>query len=281
MQSGLFSFLNTPVFGDSSGSITIWNIVVVTVLMTLVFFTLRRFRRFVVRKLSERIGTRAATVHSLMLIFNYCVGIVIFLALIQASGVNLHALTVVFGALSVGIGFGLQNVVNNFVCGIVMLFERPVRMGDRVLIDGQEGDVVDIALRATTIRTNEGVSVVVPNSHFITATVVNRSLDEHRIRIKIPINVAYGTDPEHVRNTLLSVASEHAGVLKDPGPTVIFDEYGRNGLHFFLWVWTEEYSHRPAIFRSELNFMLSSALKKAQIQIPYPQVDIHVRSMPS
>lgn len=271
-------YWNLPLIGDNAGSLTIGNIATILVVMFSLAISLRWFRRRIVPSLAKRIGTDPGSLHSFALIINYTIGLFAFLVLIQASGVNLHALTIIFGALSVGIGFGLQNVVNNFVCGIVMLFERPVRIGDRVTIDGYEGDIVDIAMRSTTVRTNEGISVVVPNAQFITSTVVNRSLDEHRIRLKIPVNVAYGSDPETVRNVLLEVAGKHPGTLREPEPVVVFAEYGTHALEFFLWVWTEDYTHRPTLFKSEMNYLIHGALKQAGIQVPYPQLDVHVKT---
>lgn len=272
----LLKYWNLPLIGDNAGSLTIGNMITIVVVMFSLAVSLRWFRKRFVPQLARRIGTDSGSLHSFALIVNYSIGLVAFLVLIQASGINLHALTIVFGALSVGIGFGLQNVVNNFVCGIVMLFERPVRIGDRVTIDGYEGDIVDIAMRSTTIRTNEGVSVVVPNAQFITSTVVNRSLDDHRIRLKIPISVSYASDPEHVRAVLLNVARLHPGTLSEPAPVVVFDEFGPSALQFFLWVWTEDYTHRPTLFKSEMNYRIHTALKDAGIEVPLPQLDVRV-----
>lgn len=269
-------FWNLSLVGDKTGSLTLGDLIMIIAVMICVVIGLRWMRKKLIPKLAVRFGINQGTLHSLSLIATYSIGLLALIFLVQASGVNIGALTIVFGALSVGIGFGLQNVVNNFVCGIVLLFERPVRLGDRVTIDGYEGDIVDIAMRATTVRTNEGVSVVVPNAHFITATVINHSLDNHKIRMKVPIQVAYDSDPEHVRTTLMSVANAHTGILQDPPPLVVFDEYGPYAMQFFLWVWTDEFTHRPTLFKSELNFNIFEALKKAEISIPFPQMEVRL-----
>lgn len=264
--------------GDKSGSLTLGDLITIIVVMICIVIGLRWMRRKLIPKLAQRFGINQGTLHSLALIATYSIGLLSLIFLIQASGVDLQALTIVFGALSVGIGFGLQNVVNNFVCGVVLLFERPVRIGDRVTIDGYEGDIVDIAMRATTLRTNEGVSVIVPNAQFITDNVVNHSLNNRTVRIKIPIIVAYASDPEHVRSTMIAVAEAHPCVLQDPPPIVVFDEFGPHALHFFLWVWTDEYTHLPTVFRSEINFSMHKALQLAGIHVPFQQLDVHLKN---
>ncbi|MBK7033251.1 MAG: mechanosensitive ion channel [Ignavibacteria bacterium] len=186
--------------------------------MIAVVVVLRFIRRSVVKKLSKRPGINVGLANSILTITNYLIGLALIWLMIQFLGINLRALTFVFGALSVGIGFGLQNIVNNVVSGLFILLERPVKLGDRVVVDGMEGDIVEIAIRATTVRTNEGVSVIVPNSHFISSSVINRSLDDEIVRYRIPVNVAYGTDPNTIRDVLLQVAGTKPYVLSEPPP---------------------------------------------------------------
>jgi small-conductance mechanosensitive channel len=246
--------------------------------MALVVVLLRMIRRGVLRRLSPKMGYRKGHLHAGSLILNYFLGLIAFGLVVRIFHVNLNTLTLVFGALSVGIGFGLQNIVNNFVCGLVILFERPVKIDDRIIIDGMEGSIVDIGIRATTVLTNEGVSVIVPNSQFITSAVVNRSLDNPMTRFKVPVGVAYGTDPRLVEKVLMEVAAAHPGALRMPPPVVVFEAFGDSSLQFYLWVWTKTFTDRPVLFRSELNYAIHDALKAAGIQVPFPQMDVHLNT---
>lgn len=246
----------------------------------LTFIFLRLMRRQAVLWFQPWLHHRRFNLHATLMIATYLLGVLLIGLIIRLSHVNLAALTVVFGALSVGIGFGLQNIVNNFVSGVVILLERPVNINDRVILEDTEGTVVDIGIRATTLLTNEGVSVIIPNSHFITNPVVNRSLDAPRTRFKVPVNVAYGSDPQRVKGVLLEVATRNQAILRDPLPEVIFDAFGDSALKFFLWVWTESHADRPAIFRSELNFEIHEALQAEGIKVPFPQMEVHLRAEP-
>jgi len=251
----------------------------VLVAIVLAVTVLRVSRRALVARLRPRLGPAWRLFQDGTLILNYFVGLALIILIVRFSGINLNALTVVFGALSVGIGFGLQNIVNNFVSGIVLLLERPVRIDDRVIIDQLEGTVIEIGIRATTVLTNEGVAMIVPNSEFITRQVVNRSLDGGRTRFRVPVGVAYGSDPRHVERVLLDVAAAHDAVLPDPPPMVVFDEFGDRSMRFFLWVWTESHTNLPTVFRSELNFAIHAALAEAGIAVPcLPQVEVSLRS---
>lgn len=197
---------------------------------------------------------------------------------IQSLGVNLNSLVVFGGALGVGVGLGLQNVVSNFVAGLILLIEQPIRMGDRIAINNTLGDVVRIAARSTWVRTNENVVIIVPNNDFINSSVTNWTANDPTVRISVPVGAGYGSDPEHVRAILLKVAGENADVLKDPKPDVIFTEFGDNSLNFALRVWTSSRAHTTAILKSDLYFGLFRALTDAGIELPFPQRDLHIRS---
>ena len=269
---------NTRVLHVGGADLTVEVLVWTLGSLILVTIVLRWIRKFIMRRVMRRVGADSGSLYSVSVILQYIVGVVAFVIIIQAAGVDLSALTVIFGALGIGIGFGLQNIINNFVSGIVILIERPVSVGDRVDIGDLEGDITEIALRATTVITNEGIAVIVPNSEFISQRVVNRSLQERKVRFKLHVGVDYSSDPEHVREVLLGVADAHPGCLTTPAPTVIFDKFGESSLDFFLWVWTHDYSNRPLVFRSEMNFAIHAALKQAGITIPFPQRDLHLRS---
>lgn len=202
-------------------------------------------------------------------------GIVIGL---QSLGVNLSSLVVFGGAIGVGIGLGLQNVVSNFVAGIVLLIEQPIRMGDRIETKDTLGDVVRIAARSTWVRTNDNVVIIVPNSDFINNPVTNWTANDPTVRISLPVGVSYNSDPVRVRELLLQAADDNPDVLKTPAADVIFTDYGDNSINFSLRIWTSERAHTPLVLKSDLYFALFRLFKENGIELPFPQRDLHLRS---
>jgi len=197
---------------------------------------------------------------------------------LQSLGVNLSSLVVFGGAVGVGVGLGLQNIVSNFVAGLVLLVEQPIRIGDRVEVSDTLGDVVKIAARSTWIRTNENVVIIVPNSDFINTAVTNWTANDPNVRIGIDVGVGYGSDPAVVRSILLEEAERHPQVLKDPKPDVVFTGYGDSSLDFVLRVWTSERAHTPVVLKSDLYFALFKRFAESGIELPFPQRDLHLRS---
>lgn len=197
---------------------------------------------------------------------------------LQSLGVNLSSLVVFGGAVGVGVGLGLQNVVSNFVAGLILLIEQPIRLGDRIETAGTLGDVVKIAARSTWIRTNENVIIIVPNNDFINQSVTNWTANDPSVRVAMPVGVGYNSDPNLVRTILLDAAAAHPKVLKDPKPDVLFTDYGDNSINFSLRVWTAESAHTPAILKSDLYFDLFERFTAAGIELPFPQRDLHIRS---
>jgi len=196
---------------------------------------------------------------------------------LQTSGIEMGSLTVILGALGVGIGFGLQTVVNNFVSGFIMLAERSVQVGDWIEIDGTGGRVVRIGARSTSIVTSDNIALIVPNADLMSHRIINWSHGDPRVRFRVPVGVAYGSDMVRVREALLEAARSHSDVLRDPPPAVFFTEFGDSALGLELAVWTAEV-RTPLRFRSDLNFAVDGALRRAGIQIPFPQRDVHFRT---
>jgi small-conductance mechanosensitive channel len=197
---------------------------------------------------------------------------------LQSLGVNLNSLVVFGGAVGVGVGLGLQNVVSNFVAGLILLIEQPIRMGDRVETGDTLGDVVKIAARSTWIRTNDNVVMIVPNNTFINNSVTNWTANDPNVRVSLPVGVGYGSDPEEVRELMLAAAAAHPQVLKEPKPDVIFTDYGDNSINFSLRVWTAARAHTPLVLKSDLYFALFRVFKEKGIELPFPQRDLHLRS---
>ncbi len=197
---------------------------------------------------------------------------------LQSLGVNLNSLVVFGGAVGVGIGLGLQNVVSNFVAGLILLVEQPIRIGDRIEIKETFGDVVKIGARSTWVRTNDNVVIIVPNSDFINNAVTNWTANDPNVRLIIPVGVGYDSDPEQVRESLLQAAYAHADVLPEPVPDVIFTDYGDNSINFALRVWTSTRAHTPFVLKSDLYFAIFRLFREQGIELPFPQRDLHIRS---
>ncbi len=200
----------------------------------------------------------------------------------SALGLQAGQLAIVFGALSVGIGFGLQNIVSNFVSGLILIFEQPVKVGDKVEITSLAlvGEVRRIGIRASVVRTFDGAEVIVPNGNLISSEVVNWTLSDQKRRVRVEVGVAYGTDPQRVIEVLKTAAREHPEVLRYPEPQVIFLEFGPSSLNFRLMFWTATFDDFFRV-RSEMNVAVNEALKEAGITIPFPQRDLHVKGLPT
>lgn len=201
-----------------------------------------------------------------------------FFFALAALGVELTQLTIIGGALGVGIGFGLQNVVSNFVSGLILAFERPIREGDTIQVDTVQGEVRRIGFRASVIRTWEGAEVIVPNASLIAKDVVNWTLSDLQRRISLPVGVAYGTEPARVTALLLDAARATPGVLAHPEPLALFTGFGESALTFELRFWCSD-PDRVSILRSEVATAANTALTAAGIEIPFPQRDLHLRTV--
>lgn len=200
------------------------------------------------------------------------------LVAVSAAGLNLSNLAVVIGALSVGIGLGLQNIVSNFVSGIILLVERPIKEGDLIEVSGRTGIVRKIAVRSTRIETADRHDVIVPNLDLVSGTVTNLTLTTSTGRLILPIGLAYGSDVHRARDIILDLAQTHPLVLRDPAPSVLFANLGDSALEFQLTCFVVEEA-QSAVIRSDLLFAIHAGLQKAGIEIPYPQRDIRLRDI--
>lgn len=217
---------------------------------------------------------------AMVTITGYSMVAIAFLVGLGVSGFDFGSLAIIAGALSVGIGFGLQNVVNNFISGLILLFERPVKTGDWIVVGGTEGYVKRIRIRATQIQTFDSADVIVPNSELIASQVTNWMLHDPHGRARIPVSVAYGSDTQKVKTILESVAKEHPSVVTDATtskPRVLFRGFGDSSLDFELRCYIQNIDERLQVV-SDLNFAIDAAFRKNNIEMPFPQRDIHIRS---
>ena len=247
-------------------------------MLVAVFWVSSRTKRFLFNRYLVRSGLDRSLQYAIAQIISNLVLIIGIFIVLENTGIHLAALTVFAGAVGVGVGFGLQNIASNFISGLVILAERPITIGDRVEVAGVIGQVQQIRARSTVILTNDNIAMIVPNTKFIDSPVTNWTYGDPRVRFRLPIGVAYGSDVKIVSEALIAAGKSHPHVLEHPTPSVFLKEFGESSIHFELVVWSSEMSHRPSRFKSDLNFAVEEKLREAGIEIPNPQRDLHIRS---
>ncbi|MGK7877094.1 MAG: mechanosensitive ion channel family protein [Xenococcaceae cyanobacterium] len=277
IANSLIASFTSPIlsFGQNSYSV-IDFLILIGLLLGLVVFagTVTNFLRFRVLRLTA-INRGAQEV--IATVTKYTLISIGAIVLLQVWGLDLSSLTILASALGVGIGFGFQNIARNFGSGIVLIFERPIQVGDFIEVDEYMGTVERIGGRSTLIRTLDQVSIIVPNSRFLESEVINWSHLNPVSRLHLPVGVAYHSDVNVVQKALLEAASDCPDVLSDPQPQVFFKGFGNSALDFELLVWIADPSKQPAI-KSNMYFHIAAALRRHQIEIPFPQRDLHIRS---
>jgi small-conductance mechanosensitive channel len=232
------------------------------------------FMEEVLRRRQVELGVRM----SMARLLHYVLVLVGFMIALSALGFDLKNITILGGALGIGIGFGLQTVVSNFVCGLILLFERPIKVGDVIELGDQKGTVKKLGLRATVVQTFDQAEVVVPNTDLISNPVTNWTLADRRVRLTVPVGVAYGSDVALVMKTLTEIAEENTLVLKDPAPQVLFSALGSSSLDFEFRVWIADFNDLRQV-QSELLVEIDRRFRELDIEIPFPQSDLHLRSV--
>lgn len=263
--------------------LTVGNLAGAIVLL-LLFFAASRVASRALCRYGERRGADAASVYTISRVVRYSLLAVGFLVALEVAGIPVSKFTVFAGALGVGLGFGLQAIFNNFISGLILLFDRSIKIGDFVELEsGVHGVVRDIKIRATRISTNDNLNILVPNSEFVSGRVVNWTLLEAARRMRIPFGIAYGTDKERVKKAAIEAACEVPFTLAHDGPRgpqVWLVDFGESRLEFQLIVWVNaEATKRPSTVKAAYNWALHSALERHGIGIPYPQRDLHLRSV--
>jgi len=270
-MSGVFDY---RLFQIGDTSVTAASLVVAILILVASYLLGRLSRRLVSDRLLARTHMSIGVRYMLGRFTGYLVFVLGTMVALQTIGVRATTLTAFGAALGVGIGFGLQDIVKNFVAGLVILIERPFQKGDRIEIGNVAAEVWEIRSRATILRTNDDVHLIVPNSRFINDTVVNRSYDRPLYRCRAPVSVDNASDPRAVADALLDAARRCEGVLEDPPPTVRFRGFGENGLNFELLCWTDKMAHRPGALVSSLNFEIHESLDHRGIRLPQTEIKI-------
>ncbi len=276
--SWLKEVLKVGIFPLGDNMFTIRMLLVLAISLFLLFFLSARLKSLLLKRVFPRYKMDPGVSLSIATIVRYIIVTIGFIVILQTTGIDLSALGILMGALGVGIGFGLQSITNNFISGIIILFERPIKIGDRIEVDDVAGNIISISARATTIITNDNIAVVVPNSEFINSTVINWSLNDRNVRFNFPVGVAYKEDPARIKNLLLDVAVANPGILNTPPPDVLFDEFGDSSLNFILRVWTSEFSDKPNVLKSQLYYAIFEKFREHGIEIPFPQRDLHLKT---
>ncbi|HEY6293613.1 MAG TPA: mechanosensitive ion channel domain-containing protein [Terriglobia bacterium] len=276
VMSAVSDALQYPI-GFERVHITLGTVLSLTLIL-LLGYALANGVTFVLQKfVFARLPLQRGLPYAISRVTYYVLLVLVFLAALTDAGVELNKFTLVTGALGVGVGFGLQNIVNNFASGLILLFERPIRVGDIVEVGGLSGTVKRIGARSSTVQTFQDAEVIVPNSNLVSNQVINWTLSSPRRRVEIPLGVAYGTDPEQVLKLLVDVAESNPGVMRYPKPMAFFLGFGDSALNFELRFW----SGQDTWFRlkSDVTIGVARALRDAGIEVPFPQRDLHVRSI--
>lgn len=267
-------------FGFSAGDtrITVGLVSAAALLLYGALFTSWVVQGLLENEVYPRRGVDRGTGLSINRLVHYVLVLVGFLAALSALGLELRNLTILVGAFGIGIGFGLQTIVNNFVSGLILLFERPIKVGDVVELDGEWGVVRKLGLRATVVETLQQSEVIVPNADLVAGKVTNWTLSTRMVRAVVPVGVAYGSDVDKVMEILQAVAEELPEVRKNPPPQVLFRAFGESSLDFELRVWVSDVDDRLRVL-SELHRAIDRRFREAGVEIPFPQRDLHVRSV--
>jgi small-conductance mechanosensitive channel len=285
----LISFLAFVVLGLNLGGLAIaWDAKVpalglslvqifqVIVLIAVVFWFASAAKRFLFNRFLSKSGLDRSLQYTIAQLCGYLVLTIGIVVALQSAGLNLSALAVFAGAVGVGIGFGLQNIARNFISGLVVLAERPIKIGDRVEVGTVTGQVKGLRARSTTILTNDNITIIVPNSDFIEKPVINWSHGDARVRFRIRVGISVDSDVPKACQILTEIARAHPAALKDPEPWVVFDKFGDSAFELELVVWSLEMSYRPRAFRSDLNFEIERRFREEGISWPRSRRDVRL-----
>lgn len=272
-------FLTWPLFRLGTTNITPILLIKCAIFLfgLTVFTTLSK--RFLAKRVLSHTKMDRGQQYAMVRAFGYFVFLTGLIIGLDSSGLNLRSLVVVGGALGVGIGFGLQNVVANFVAGLVILFEQPIKLGDIVDVGTTNGEVIRIGARGTWVRTFDNEVIIVPNSEFINNRVTNWTANDRIIRLSISVGVAYGSDLVKVRGLLEQVARNHPEVLSDPAPVAVVRSFGDSAVNFVLRISSATAIDHSWTFQSDLMIEIARVFAKEKIEMPSPQRDIHLRSV--
>jgi small-conductance mechanosensitive channel len=272
----IWSLLQEPIFSLKDSKISISSLLISVIVIFLAFKMAKKLGALANKAMSAR-GIDSGVRDSVDRFVQYAIVCIGVLFSLDNLGVSLTSLAAFGAVLMVGIGFGLQNLAQNFISGVILLLERPIKVGDMINVGSTSGRVVDIRVRATIVQTRDDVTIIVPNSKFISEEVINESYSGQRIRRHIKVGVSYSSDVELVKKILCAAALKQEKVLADPPPQAIFDDFGDSSLNFDLRLWSAEFWEMDLVLSDVRSFIISD-LRAAGIEIPFPQRDIHIKN---
>lgn len=279
---GSLETLGVPVgytfFSLGSNGISLYSLALFATLTSTVLTTSHIAGRSVTVNLLPHSQFDEGLRHAIGRITYYILLVLGMMATLQTVGIQMGSLAFLLGALGLGIGFGMQNIVNNFVSGLILLFERPIKVGDWIDLDGISGRVSDIGARSTKVVTPDNITIIIPNGNCLSQRLTNWSYNGARVRIRLPVGVAYGSPLEKVREALIEVADQHPQVVETPKPTVFFEEFADSQLSLELAVWIDVGSIGLQQLRSDLYFEIDRIFREREIEIPFPQSVLHLAS---
>lgn len=268
--------LSYRLFSLNGHDVTVAQLLAVPLVIILGYFLTLWFAGFVANKL-EKNQVSLNVIHLVRRIIFVIASILIFITILDILSVPLTAFAFVSGALAIGVGFGAQNIINNFISGWILMWERPIGIGDFLEVDNTKGTVEEINTRSTRIRRVDGVEMLIPNSKMLENTVVNWFLVDRTIRTNVRVGVAYGSPVERVAELIMQTLRRQKEILVDPEPVVLFDDFGDNALMFDAFFWVDATPGRDLrVIRSNIRFALTKVFEKNNIVIAYPQRDIHL-----
>ena len=275
--NAIWEVLNTQITVIQGNPLTAMGIIQLLLIVVVALFIAGRLTRLLTRHLIRRLGV-ATSVASI--IGSIIRGLVVFVGLyiaLTSIGLELGVLLVPLGAIGIGLGFGLQRIAENFVSGLILLTERPISDGDIIEVNSVRGTVEKIGMRSTILRTFDNTRVTVPNSELISNQVDNWTLADRIVRIRFNVGVAYGSDMRLAERLLREILAGHPDVLLEPDPRVFFIEFGDSSLNFLIFAWVDTPAKRLTTL-SDLHFAIDTAFRENDIEIPFPQRDLHLRS---
>lgn len=273
----LMGALESPLFALSGRGVTALDLLLLPLAAFALWLAVNGASQLLRITLLRALGLENGIEETVVGLLRYVLGFLGALIALQAAGVDVRGLAIAGGVLGVGIGFGLQNLANNFVSGVVIGLERPVRVGDFVRVGEHLGTVLKIGARSTALRTLDRVTILIPNSRFLETEVVNWSHGDPVSRVHVPIGVDYGSDVNAVRAALLAAARSHPAVLREPRPQVQLRAFGGSSLDFELLVWTRDPRNQFTLI-SDLNYRIEAELERHGVRVPFPQLDVHIRT---
>ncbi|GGA98114.1 mechanosensitive ion channel family protein [Agarivorans gilvus] len=272
----IFELLATPVFSIQEKAVTVGDILLLPLILLISYLALKTLIKVIVKRMTSK-GLTPDVVHLVSRI-TYILGIVVMLVMtLELINIPITAFAFLSGAVAIGVGFGAQNIINNFISGWILMWERPIKIGDFLEVDGVKGNVEAINTRSTRIRRTDGVHLLIPNSKLLENTVINWTLIDNKARTTVSVGVAYGSPCRKVATLIEQAVSEQDAVLNSPAPVVIFNDFGDNALAFVAYFWVEaNMEGQIRQVSSEIRYRIDELFAENDIVIAFPQRDIHL-----